>query len=111
MNEKDPPQVNEAQTQAKAERARLARAFLEVFGSQTKRNESQRLVFEHLKKGNDPDEENAFRFDARDGLGIIAAGLHRDGAQSLIRIINRQLRYADEETFQKPSKPKPKTTR
>ncbi len=110
MNEKAPPQANDAILQAQAERARLARAFAEVFGTGRSRSESQSLVLAHLEK-DASDDSNAFSFTgATDGIGTALAAAFKDGAQSRIRIINRQLKASEQETFQK-IKPKPTTTR
>lgn len=78
------------QTQAKA--ARLAQAFSDVFGAkETTRSASQRLVIEHLKYVA-YDNESAYRFnEAKDGISLIAAGIHRDGAQHILRVIEKQL--------------------
>lgn len=95
--------------QQKAERMRTALAFLEVFGKEGKRTANQRLVMEHLERGISEDE-NTFRFgknQAVDGISAIAAGIHRDGAQTWIRIIKRQISSAEEATKEK-TKPKVK---
>ena len=110
MNENASPQANEAQEQARAEKAFTARCFLEVFGSPQRRTEAQKRVLEYLAKGNDPEEDNAYLFDGKDGLGIIAAGIHRDGAQSLLRMITRQVRRAETITSVQ-QKPKSKVVR
>lgn len=100
------PEVSEAVLQARAKAMRLASAFKEVFGWSTKRTSSQRAVLEHLATCAG-DDSNSYRFnDAMDGVSRIAAGIHRDGARSLLRIIDRQLEIAS-----KPAEaPKPKPT-
>lgn len=106
MNEKAPPQASETQLQAKAERVRLANAFHEVFGSERNRTSAQRLVLAHLEK-DASEESNAFQFsNSSDGFAIALAASHRDGAQSRIRIINRQVRLAETEESQKVKTPK-----
>ena len=83
--------ISEATLQAQARARRLSAAFAEVFGQPRNRTPAQKLVLEHLSicAG---DDGNAYRFnDAKDGVALIAAGLHRDGAKSLLRVIERQL--------------------
>ena len=110
MNEKPPPQASEEQEQRRAERIRLANAFLEVFGSAKNRTAVQSLVIAHLEK-DASEESNAFQFGgSTDGIALALAAAHRDGAQSRIRIINRQVRLSETEQVQK-SKPKNKVTR
>lgn len=104
-----PPEISEATLQARAKAQRLASAFQEVFGYPTKRTSSQRLVLAHLALCAG-DDSNSYRFnDAMDGVSRIAAGIHRDGARSLLRIIDRQLEIASKPT--EASKPKPKVKR
>lgn len=113
MNEKPSPQASHTQEQKeqiRAEKLRLARSFLEVFGSPKRRTSSQKLVLAHLSKDLDPEETNAFRFGGTDGIGLIASGIHRDGAQTVLRMINRNVREAEEESFQQ-EKPKPTVKR
>jgi hypothetical protein len=113
MNEKPSPQASQTHTQqeqVKAEKLRIARAFLEVFGSSKRRTSSQKLVLAHLSKDLDPEETNAFRFGGTDGISLIASGIHRDGAQTVLRMINRNVRDAEDESFQQ-EKPKPTVKR
>ena len=89
------PQIpSEAAQQLKAKAQRLALAFQSVFGQPAKRSLAQQLVLEHLVVCAG-DDANSYRFnDAKDGIALIAAGLHRDGARSILRIIDRQLSLA-----------------
>ncbi len=91
-----PATPNEAQQQARARAQQLARSFLTVFGREGSRTASQRLVIEHLERCAG-DESNAYQFNgAKDGVALVAAGIHRDGAQSITRIIKRQISIATE---------------
>ncbi len=97
---------SEAILQAKAKARRIASAFEDVFGQPRSRTASQRLVLEHLET-NAGDDGNSYRFsDAKDGIAIIAAGIHRDGAKSNFRIIERQVSLAAK--AEGDAKPKPK---
>lgn len=103
---KDEP--NEAVEQAKARAQRTAAAFLAVFGRTGKRSENQTVVLGHLEicAG---DSGNSYRFnEAKDGLALIAAGIHRDGARSILRVIERQVDLAANAPLPAP---KPKTKR
>ncbi len=106
MNEKASPQASEQQEQQKAERTRLANAFFEVFGTPGRRTTAQTLVIAHLEK-DAPEESNAFDFrsSGNDGFAIALAAAHKDGAQSRIRIINRQVR-SSLETIEPKRQPK-----
>ena len=85
---------NEALLQAKAKAHRLAAAFETVFSKGSRRTAEQRLVVEHLSKHAE-DGLNCYRFnEAHDGVALIAKGLWRDGAQSVLRVIERQLSLA-----------------
>ena len=110
MNESlPPPAVPEALEQARAKAQRLAGAFAEVFGQPRKRTANQNFVIDHLTACAG-DDGNSYRFnDAKDGLALIAAGVHRDGARSLLRVIERQLKIA--EKTREPKKAKPETKR
>lgn len=107
-SEPDAPK-SEAVQQARAKAHRLATAFEAVFGQPRKRTAAQSLVSEHLSVCAG-DDGNAYRFnEARDGVALIAAGLHRDGAKSILRVIERQLAIAAR--VREPKRDKPKTTR
>lgn len=78
---------------------RRAEDFETVFGQGKRRTPSQARVWEYLEfcAG---DQENSYQFHkAQDGIAIIAAGLHRDGAKSLLQIIRLQLRNAAKRGF------------
>lgn len=95
--------------EARAHAARLAAAFVDVFGKEAGRRETQSMVLAHLAECAS-DEQNAYRFhEAKDGIALIAAGIHRDGANSMLRIIRRQLQIA--ENLGKPNQPKPAVLR
>lgn len=103
------PQQSEAILQARARAQRLAQAFTEVFGQPKTRTAPQRLVLEHLE-AQASEGGNIFRFDgASDGFKTALAAAHRDGAQSILRIVQRQLSI--EGKTHEPKKPKPATTR
>lgn len=64
------------------------------------------MVYDHLALD---DNHNSYEFAGhRDGISIIAAGIHRDGAKSLVRIIDRQLKIA---AVVREEKTKPKAKR
>lgn len=108
MNEPDATKSDAVQ-QARAKAQRIADAFEAVFGQPRKRSPAQSLVLSHLALCAG-DDGNAYRFnEARDGVALIAAGLHRDGAKSIIRVIERQLAIAAR--VREPKKAKPVTTR
>ena len=101
-----PPEQSEAIQQARARAQRLALAFQSVFGKAKGRTADQTLVLEHLAicAG---DNANSYRFDqASDGIALIAAGLHRDGARPLLRVIERQISIAPTAKLEKPATPK-----
>lgn len=100
---------SEAISQARAKAQQLAQSFAEVFGQPRKRSGAQQSVLEHLWACAG-DEQNSYRFhEAKDGIALIAAGIHRDGAKTLLRIIERQLSIAAK--ADKPPKPIPKIKR
>lgn len=80
---------------------RLARAFLSLFGSPKKRTSDQRLVVEHLEKCAG-EGQNSYQFNGVDGVAIIAAGIHRDGAKALLLVISRQISHAETAEIEKP---------
>jgi len=80
----------------------IANSFAQLFGIPGKRSEAQTVVLNHLQKCAG-DDGNSYRFgDAKDGIALIAAGIHRDGAQSLLKVIHRQV-----DLSQKVREPKP----
>ena len=94
MSEQPAEQLNEVQQQARAKAQRLASAFAQVFGQPRGRTDAQKRVLEHLAACAG-DDGNSYRFnEAKDGLALIGAGIHRDGARSILRIIERQLGIA-----------------
>lgn len=106
MDEKTPP-PSEAQQQAEVRRQSRAADFKAVFGVGANRTEAQARVLSYLESFGS-DETNSFNFKGReDGLSIIAAGIHLDGAKSVLRVIHRNLSYAE---TPKPEKLKVKAT-
>ena len=93
--------TDEQSEQNKAARLRLARAFHAVFGIERKRTENQRLVMDALERHASAGE-NAYKFAGGDGVAIIASGIHRDGAQSVMRFIGRKIEFAEQATNEKP---------
>lgn len=109
MPESPQPPSSEAAQQQRAKAIRLALSFQAVFGQPAKRSEAQKLVLEHMALCAG-DDGNSYRFnDAKDGVALIAAGLHRDGAKSLLRVIDRQLSIAAH--AKETTKPKPDVKR
>lgn len=93
---------SEAVIQARLKKQRLASAYEEIFGQERKRTAAQKLVWEDLSLGVDENNET-YKFQGnRDGIAIIASGLRRDGAQSIIRLIRIRLNQA----LEKDEKPK-----
>lgn len=79
---------------AKFRAQQLAKDFESVFGQPPKRTAPQKNVLEHLALCAS-DDANSYRFhEAKDGIALVAAGIHRDGAKTIIRIIDRQLSIA-----------------
>lgn len=100
------PEPTEGQQQARARAQQLANAFQAVFGQPRKRTAEQQRVLDHLATCAG-DDCNAYQFNqARDGVALIAAGLHRDGAKSILRVIERQLLIASNVKPAKAEKPK-----
>lgn len=86
-----PPGESDAIKESRAKAERLAAAFAEVFCAGSRRTASQRLVLDHLGKCAG-DEGNSYKFgDSGDGISKIAAGIHRDGARSILRVIDFQI--------------------
>ena len=98
-------QPAEEVNQAKLRAQELAAAFEACFGQPRTRTPAQVRVLEHLAACAG-EEQNSYRFnDAKDGIALIAAGIHRDGAKSMLLIIERQLSIAAQ-----AEKPRPKKT-
>jgi hypothetical protein len=88
------PARPDALAEAKARSQRLANAFVSVFGQERGRTPEQKLVVDHLATCAGEDG-NSYQFqNAKDGISLIAAGIHRDGAKSLLLVIRRQLAIA-----------------
>ena len=101
-------ELHDSLVTARVEHGRIANAFVQVFGMPGYRSEAQSIVLDHLDKCAG-DDGNCFRFgEARDGIAMIAAGIHRDGAQSVLKIIKRQLELS---TKVREPKPQPITKR
>lgn len=97
----DTDAIREARLRAQ----QIARDFESVFGQPAKRTAPQKNVLEHLALCAG-DDANSYRFhEAKDGLALVAAGIHRDGAKTILRIIDRQISIAANAA--KPKKEKP----
>ena len=84
-------ELPESLANTRVEQGRIANAFAQVFGHDGTRSEAQSIVLEHLEKCSG-DDGNSYRFnEVKDGIALIAAGIHRDGAKSVLKIIHRQL--------------------
>jgi hypothetical protein len=100
------PTIKDALARKKAEQDRIdavalrrAEDFESVFGQEKRRTPVQARVWAHLEVMA-CDAENSYQFGkAGDGISIIAAGLHRDGAKSLLQVIRLQLRNAAKRGF------------
>ena len=104
-----PQEASDAAQQARAKARQLAESFLTVFGRPSKRTVDQRVVVAHLAVCAG-DDGNSYRFnEAKDGLALVAAGIHRDGARSILRVIERQVELAA--NADKPAKPKVQSRR
>ena len=99
---------SDALREAKLRAQMLAADFETVFGHESKRTSAQKNVLDHLGVCAGEDS-NSYRFnEARDGVALIAAGIHRDGAKSILKVIERQLSLARN---RKPEKAKVKSKR
>lgn len=97
---------SEGRDQSEIETQRLAADFAEVLGQPRTRTEAQSRVVAHLAK-HASDSGNSYDFNSpKDGISIIAAGIHRDGAKSVLRVIERQLSIAANVRPAKVAKPK-----
>lgn len=98
----DPSPQSENQQEARLRALQLAEAFEAVFGAPKKRTAQQKTVLEHLGVCAG-DDSNSYCFNgAKDGVALIAAGVHRDGARSMLRIIERQVSRAAELRANRP---------
>lgn len=96
------PVKDDALAEAAARARQTADDFAAVFGVAGKRSEQQTRVLEYLRTFTG-DSSNAFQFAAGgDGIAQIAAGIHRDGAQSNFRIIERQCSIAQRNKTEPP---------
>ncbi len=95
----------ESLERTKAEAQRVASAFLEVFGSGARRSEAARTVLHHLGRMAG-EGKNSYRiYEAKDGIGAVVAGIHRDGAKAILNIIHEQVLLAS--TLSRVQKNKP----
>ncbi len=100
-----PEAAKEALDQARAEAIRLASAFDTVFGQPRRRSAEQQRVLDHLEEHSGSDQ-NSYQFrGATDGISRIAAGIHRDGAKSVLLVIERQLAIASKSKSATKTKP------
>jgi hypothetical protein len=92
MNELPPQPLSEAKEQSQAKALRLAGAFAEVVGQPRGRTDAQKRFLEHLENFAGA-KRNAFVFtrDNGDGIKIALAAAQVDGAQSVLREIEKQL--------------------
>lgn len=103
-----PATETDALKEARIRAAQLHADFATVFGHPHKRTPAQGNVLGHLAVCAG-DDANAYRFnEAKDGVALVAAGIHRDGAKSILRVIDKHLALA---ATQKTDKPKTKTKR
>lgn len=80
-----------AQQKARLAAAQLAEDFRECFGIGRSRSRGQKAVLDHLKKCAGG-SGSAYRPDgSHDGISIVVAGIHRDGARSVLEVIDFQL--------------------
>lgn len=97
---------SETRDQSDIEKQRVASDFAAVFGQPRTRTSAQSRVLAHLAK-HASDGGNSYDFNSpKDGISIIAAGIHRDGAKSVLRVIDRQLQIASNVKPPKVEKPK-----
>ena len=87
--------------QTKIEQGRVADSFLQVIGLEGQRSQAQNDVIEHLKRCAG-ESGNIFQFAEADGYKITLAAAHRDGASSVLRIIERQLKLSQKAEDNKP---------
>ena len=91
-----------AQAEARARDLSLANDFKEVFGTPRLRSEAQARVLAHLRE-KAGGLGSAFRPQGEgDGVKILLAGIQRDGARSVVDLIDYQM----EKAGRPPRKPK-----
>jgi len=80
-----------AQAEARAQALALANDFKEVFGTPRRRSDAQDRVLAHLRQqAGGPG--SAFRPQGEgDGIKILVAGIQRDGARSVLDVIDYQV--------------------
>lgn len=99
----------EAQAQARAVALSLANDFKEVFGIPRRRSDAQDRVLAHLR-ASAGGPGSAFRPQGEgDGLKILVAGIQRDGARSILDVIEFQIEKAQKAP--RPTKVKPSVKR
>ena len=91
---KEAAEPSPAVQQARQRAQQLAGAFETVFGQPKKRTPEQQMVLEHLRVQAGEDSPSYQFSGTRDGISLIAAGIHRDGAKTILLIIDRQLQNA-----------------
>lgn len=98
-----------AQDQVRAAALALANDFKEVFGIPRSRSEAQDRVLAHLR-ASAGGPGSAFRPQGEgDGIKILVAGIQRDGARSILDVIDYQLDKATRKPT--PAKARPKVKR
>lgn len=96
--------IQAAQAEAKAQALSLANDFREVFEIPRRRSDAQDRVLAHLSACAGG-QGSAFRPQGEgDGLKILVAGIQRDGARSILDVINYQV----EKSMKSPKPPKAK---
>lgn len=104
-----PATENDAIREAKIRAGQLAGDFESMFGQPSRRTAAQRNVLAHLAVCAG-DDANSYRFnESKDGIALVAAGIHRDGAKSILKVIERQLSIAS--NAKRAKAPKPTTKR
>jgi len=100
------PTIQDAIARKRAEQEKVDAIALrraDEFGQPKRRTPQQARVWEHLEACAS-DAENSYQLGGpMDGISKIAAGIHRDGAKSLLQVIRLQLRNASKRGFSKTS--------
>lgn len=79
---------------ARAKAAELSSSFKEVFGLEKARSAAQRRVWDYLSV-HTGEGANDYRFvEGRDGIAVALAAAQMDGARSVLRAIDKQLRLS-----------------
>jgi hypothetical protein len=105
MNELPSLPLSEAKEQSQAKTLRLAGAFAEVLGQPRGRTDAQKRFLDHLENFAGT-QRNGFVFsrDNGDGIKIALAAAQIDGAQSILREIQKQLAIASRAQTRDPKK-------